>query len=499
MNYQDIVPTLGPLWPIMFVLGGALLATILGFYVPRKTVTWIGIGSLLLSLFSMVTLWGKNERTFQTGAVTLSGGNQMPLFSLLGDNIAILMGTIIIIGSIIALLVSLDTAARARVAFPEFDAMLLYAVTGTLLMAFSGDLIVMLIGLEVMSLAGYVLTMMQDSRRAEESALKYFLLGSAGSAILIYGIAFLYGATGSLNYAAIAERVTTVNPTNAAMLVAGGLLVLIGFGFKIALAPFHQWTPDVYSGAPTAVSLFLSTVIKVAAFAGMLRVFGGALQNAPGWHSVLQVLIALTLIIGNTAALLQTNFKRLMAYSAIAHTGFLAMTFLGKPDLGGPALTYYLLIYTLSSAAVFAIIAALQRSERGFDISDMRGLFYRHPAYAVALAICLLSLAGLPPLAGFFGKLMAFQAAYQNGYVGLTLIAVLTSVASLVYYLRPAMLLFMPDRTPSREFEHGKRFWTTATVFASVVGVVLFGLLPNLWYHYLAAGSPMWWRLTGGF
>lgn len=473
---------LAPLLPILIVLAGAVASTVLGFSLPRRALTIINLVLLGVSAVSMGALWNSGATAF--------GG------SLRADNAAILLGISILVGSAMTMLVSLDTAFRARVSFPEFDAMLMYSVTGTLLIAFSGDLITMLIGLEIMSLSSYVLATLQDSRRAEESGLKYFLLGAVGSAILIYGIALVYGATGSLNYAGIAERTAGLTPQNVAILVGGALLLLAGFAFKVALAPFHQWTPDVYTGAPTSVSLFLSTVVKVAAFAGMLRVFGGALQNAPGWASVLQLLTAATLIIGNAAALFQPNFKRMMAYSAVAHTGFLAMTLLGVPGLGGAALAYYLLVYTLMTAAALAIVAALQRTEAGMSISDLRGLYYRHPAYAVALAVCLLSLAGLPPFAGFFGKYLAFQAAFQNGYVWISVLAALASVAALVYYLRPAMLMFMPDRTPAREYPHGERAATTFTVALGVVGITVLGILPNLWYGW-AANPAIWETLAG--
>ena len=472
-----------PLLPILLVLLGAIFSTLGGFWLSRRSLTLVNLVMLVLSGASMVWLWGAGAdvpRSAFAGAVR-------------ADPAALLLGGTIVLGSLLTLLVSLDTAYRARVSFAEFDAMLMYAITGCLLIAFSGDLVVMLIGLEIMSLASYVLATLQDSRRAEESGLKYFLLGSVGSAILIYGIAFLYGATGTLNYATIAERVSVLEPQNVGILVAGALLVLAGFAFKVALAPFHQWTPDVYSGAPTSVSLFLSTVVKVAAFAGMLRVFGGALDVAPGWHSVLQVLIALTLFIGNAAAVFQTNFKRMMAYSAVAHTGFLAMTLLGDRATGGAAMGYYLLVYTLMTAVALAIVAALQRREEGFSIDDMRGLYYRHPAYAVALAVCLASLAGLPPFAGFFGKYLAFQAAFQSGYIWLTVLAVLASVASLMYYLRPAMLMFMPDRTPAREYAHGQRPATSLAVALGIIGILVLGLLPNLWYGWLA--NPDTWRL----
>ncbi|WP_293909033.1 NADH-quinone oxidoreductase subunit N [Deinococcus sp.] len=467
--------------PILICLLGAIAATLLGFYVPRRTVTLVSLVALILSGASMVTLWDQGLSAFAG--------------SLQADNVALAIGLVILLGSVMTLLVSLGSASRARLAFPEFDAMLMYAVTGTLLIAFSGDLITMLIGLEVMSLSGYVIVTLQDSRRAEEAGMKYFLLGAVGSATLIYGIALIYGATGTFNDLAIREATAGLAVQNVGLLVVGSLLALCGFGFKVALAPFHQWTPDVYGGAPTSVSLFLSTVVKVAAFAGMLRVFGGALQNVPAWAGVMQVLVIATLLIGNFAALFQTNFKRLLAYSAVAHTGFLALTLVANPVNGGPALVYYLLVYTLMTAGALAVVSALQRDESGFSIEDMRGLFYRHPGYAVALAVCLGSLAGLPPFAGFMGKFLAFKAAFEAGYVGMTIFAVIGSVAALVYYLRPAMLMFMPDRTPAREFS-GERAPTTLAVAMAVVGVTVLGILPNLAYGWVA--NPAIWTVLAG-
>ena len=322
---------LAPMMPILLTLLGAIAATVLGFFLPRRAVAVISLVSLVLSAVSMFTLWDRGLTSF--------GG------SLQADNAAIALGIVLLIGSALAVLVSLDTAGRSRLNFPEFDAVLMFAVTGTLVIAFSGDLITMLIGLEVMSLSGYVLATLQDSRESEESGLKYFLLGATGSAILIYGIALVYGATGSFNFAGIAAASSGLQIQNSPLLVAGALLLLCGFGFKVALAPFHQWTPDVYGGAPTVVSLFLSTTVKVGAFAGLLRVFSGALHNAPNWLDVLAILTAATLVVGNLAALFQTNFKRLLAYSAVAQTGFLALTLLGTPELGGAALAYYLLVY----------------------------------------------------------------------------------------------------------------------------------------------------------
>lgn len=479
MQLPDV--SLLPMLPILLVLLGAVAATVLGFTLHRRSVAVLAIITLLLSAVSLVPLWNRGLSAFNG--------------SLQADNPALALAFVLLLGGALTLLVSLDTAYRARLSFPEFDAMLLYALSGTLIIAFAGDLITLLIGLEVMSLSGYVLVTLQDSRRSDESGLKYFLLGATGSAILIYGIALTYGATGSLNFAGIASAVSGLQTLNQPLLTAGAVLLLCGFGFKVALAPFHQWTPDVYSGAPTVVSLFLSTVVKVAAFAGLLRVFGGALLHAPGWAAALAVLTAATLVVGNLAAMFQQNFKRLLAYSAVAQTGFLALTLLGRPEQGGPALSYYLLVYTLTTAAALAVVAALQRSEAGLEINDMRGLYYRHPGYAVALAICLASLAGLPPFAGFMAKYMAFQVAFQNGYAWVAVIAALSSIAAFVYYMRVAALMFMPDRTPAREY-NGVRPATTFSVALGVAAITALGILPNLAYGWVAY-PDIWTRLAG--
>lgn len=469
---------LAPLLPILIALLGAVAATVLGFFLPRRAVTWIGIVALLLSAFSMGTLWN-------SGASAFAG-------SLRADNVGLAFGMVIIVGALISLLVSLDGAARASLSFPEFDAMLLYAVTGCLILAMSGDLITLLIGLEVMSLSGYVLATLQARNAAEEAGLKYFLLGAVGSAILIYGIALTFGATGSLSFAGIAAAISAPGFANGVLLGAGALLMLCGFGFKVALVPFHQWTPDVYSGAPTIVSIFLSTVVKVAAFAGMLRVFSGALYTAPAWPIIMQLLVIATLVVGNLASLVQRNFKRLLAYSAVAHTGFLGLTLLADPRAGGPALVYYLLIYTLMTAAAFAVVALIQPDERGVEVSDLRGLYYRSPALAAVLAVCLASLAGLPPFAGFMGKYLAFQAAFQHGFVVTTVIAALSSVVAFVYYLYPAALLFIPDRTPA-PLPHTARRFTGPVLAVAVVGITALGVLPNLAYAWLA--NPADWQI----
>ncbi|MBB6096972.1 NADH-quinone oxidoreductase subunit N [Deinobacterium chartae] len=476
LNFPDV--NFVPLLPVISVLLGAVIATLLGFYTSRRNVALVGSAFLVIALASLVGLWDRNLTSFD-GAFR-------------ADNFALAFAGVILIGALLATLASLDNAVRAKLSFPEFDAILLFAVTGTLLIAFAGDLVVLLIGLEVMSLASYILATFQDSRRAEEAGMKYFLLGSVGSAILIYGIALVFGATGHFDFVGIAQAVSAQGFANEPLLVLGALLLLAGFAFKVALAPFHQWTPDVYAGSPTVVTLFMSIVIKTAAFAGLLRVFQQALPDLDGWLIPAQVLIGLTVIVGNLTALRQSELKRMLAYSAIAHSGFLMLGVLAEPQLGGPALIYYLLSYTLMNAAAFAVVAAIQRDDLGVSLEELRGLYYRRPGLAIALALVLASLGGLPPMAGFVGKYVVFAAAYQSGFVGITLLAVITSMIALAFYLRPAVLMFsrpqedsVIDHLPPRRIQP----YSVATAVIGAVGTLLLGVLPQLVYGLLQGGS----------
>ncbi|GEM47986.1 NADH-quinone oxidoreductase subunit N [Deinococcus cellulosilyticus] len=449
--------------PIVIILVTAVAATILGFFTSRRNIAMLGITGQVLTLGSLFSLWDQNLSSF-AGSLQLS-------------NVSLIFAGIILIGSILSQLTSLDHTARSNLNFPEFDIILLYGVTGTLLIAFSGDLIVMLIGLEVMSLSTYVLATLQESRRSEEAGMKYFLLGSVASAVLIYGIALVFGATGTFSYDGIRQAIASQAFQNDALLLTGAFLLLAGFSFKVAMAPFHQWTPDVYSGSPTIVTQFMSIVVKTAAFAGMIAVFLRALPGAD-WTLPAQIILALTMIGGNMAALRQAEIKRALAYSAIAHSGYLGLALLAAPDLGIPALLYHLLGYTFANAGAFAVIAMLQQDDRGMLIPKMRGLYYRKPLHAISLAIFLLSLAGIPPFAGFVAKLVLFGAAFQSGYTAMTIIAIVTSMIAFVYYLRPAVLMFMPAEEP-QSIEERSFPNSTLTVLASVAATVVLGVLPN--------------------
>ena len=464
LTFPDVSFT--ALLPIIISLVTACIATLGGLYTSRQNVAYIGLGGLVLTLLSLIALWNNNLTSFK-GA-------------LLADNYAVAFSVVIVIGALLSLITSLDSARKAQLNFSEFDALLHFGITGCLIIAFAGDLVVLLIGVEVMSLASYVLATFQTSRRAEEAGMKYFLLGSIGSAILIYGIALTFGATGHFDFAGISSAIAQKDFANNTLLVMGSLLMLAGFSFKVGMAPFHQWTPDVYSGSPTLVTLFMSIVVKTAAFAGFVRVFQVALGSSDAWQVPLQILIGLTVIVGNMAAIRQNELKRMLAYSAIAHSGYLALAMLSSPSSGSNALIFYLLSYTLMNAGAFAVIGAIQKDDRGATLSDLRGLFYRRPMYAVAMGLFLASLAGLPPLGGFIGKYTLFSAAFSNGYVFISVLCIVSSMYALVYYLRPAMMMFMRVEGGEMPLQLEPRPSSGVTIAVSAVGVLLLGIVPGV-------------------
>ncbi|HWG85317.1 MAG TPA: NADH-quinone oxidoreductase subunit N, partial [Deinococcales bacterium] len=333
------------------------------------------------------------------------------------------------------------------------------------------------------SLAVYVLSGFQRRNASEEAGMKYFLLGSLASAILIYGIATVFGATGSFNLANIRAAIGSEGFSNLPLAGLGSLLILAGFAFKVSWAPLHQWTPDVYSGAPTLVTQYMSVGIKAAAFAGLLRAFGVAFPELTAWTLPTQVLIAVTMLVGNLAALRQQSLKRMLAYSSVAQAGYIGLAVLANPAQGWPAALYYLAAYTLMNAGAFAVLYLLSRSEAGPTIDSLAGLGARQPWLAAALAVFMLSLAGIPPLAGFMGKYLVLAAAAREGYYGLVVLAAITSAMSLYYYLRPVAVAFFRNSDHAITVRRGTG--SRIVVALGVAGVLVLGVLPNLAY------SPM--------
>ena len=366
------------------------------------------------------------------------------------DPFAVFFTLMIGIIALLTILASLGYAKQEGIDFGEYYVLILFAAVGMLLMVSGVNLLIIFLGLEVMSIAIYILAgIMRDDARSVEAAFKYFLLGAFASAFLLYGIALIYASTGTLDLAGIsrvlAERSwISILP----ILITGLALLIVGFGFKIALVPFHMWTPDVYEGAPTSITAFMATGVKAAAFAAFVRVFLYALPALqPYWIEIMWVLAVATMTVGNIIALVQTNIKRMLAYSSIAHAGYILVAFVAGNELGTASILFYLLAYVFMNIGAFTVVIMLgSKGEERTLISDYAGLGHRHPLLAIAMAIFMFSLAGVPPTAGFMAKLYVFSAAVKAGYYWLAVIGVLNSAVAAYYYLRVLIYLYFREQ-----------------------------------------------------
>ncbi|MBI1797141.1 MAG: NADH-quinone oxidoreductase subunit N [Candidatus Eisenbacteria bacterium] len=352
-----------------------------------------------------------------------------------------------VIGAV-AVLQSWDYVKRTRINHGEYYALLLSSTLGMVLMAASNDLITIFLGLELMSLALYVLVGFRRTRLdSSEAAMKYFLLGAFASGFLLYGIALLYGATGTTNLAKVAMFLADSPMIGNPMLIVGGLLLLVGFGFKVAAVPFHMWTPDAYEGAPTTVTGYMSAGAKAAGFAALLRVLLVAFPPLMSeWRPILSWIAALTMTVGNVTALLQTNVKRMLAYSSIAHAGYLLVAVVAGGLDGGSAALFYLAVYSFMNLGAFGVLALLGRgAEERVTIKDLAGLGFRSPMLGLAMTVFMLSLGGVPPTSGFMGKVYLFSVAVKAGLIPLVIVGVLNSVVSVFYYLRVTVAMYMQE------------------------------------------------------
>jgi NADH-quinone oxidoreductase subunit N len=374
----------------------------------------------------------------------------------------------------------------------EYYALLLFACAGMMIMAAALDLLMIFIGLEILSISSYILCgIVQRDLRSNESALKYFLLGAFATGFLLYGIAMLYGATGSLLLRDIRTALTKEAVYTNPYIWMGLGLLLVGFGFKIALVPFHMWTPDVYEGAPTPITAFLSTGPKAAGFAALARILVEGLSAAQAeWSQVLWLLAVLTMTVGNVIAIQQDNLKRMLAYSSIAHAGYIlaALVVGGRDGLG--AVLFYSLAYALMNSGAFAIlILASARGRERVVFSDYAGFGYVEPVIALAMFVFMLSLAGIPLTAGFTGKFQIFKAAIDQGYIWLAVIGVLNSVVSLYYYLRIVVVMYMQPATPGSLTQPAPpSIPLYAAIGVSALGVLALGIFPS-WTLELALRS----------
>ncbi len=381
----------------------------------------------------------------------------------------------------LTVLISFAYLEREQLLAPEYYVLLLFGTLGMMVMTAGADLMVIFLGLELMSVAVYVLAGFDRRRaRSAEAALKYFLLGAFASGFLLYGIALIYGATGTTNVGLIGAQAGMMGSPSV-MLLVGLALLIVGFGFKIAAVPFHMWAPDVYDGAPTPVTAFMATGVKAAAFAALFRVMIQGFAATPAWHDMIWWLAVITMVGGNLFALAQRSLKRMLAYSSVAHAGYLLVAVSTGTPAGTSAFLVYVVAYTLMSVGAFAVLSAKGRNgESDVTIDDLGGLAARRPWLAFALAVCMLSLLGFPGTAGFIGKWYILIAATSAGQTVLATILVLTSVVSAGYYLPVIMAMYMkPEPIEAAHVDVVLDRWGRAAVAAAVAGLLLFGVWPN--------------------
>jgi len=400
------------------------------------------------------------------------------------DNYCRFFKLIFLLGTTLTILISIKYLENESLQQGEYFALILFATIGMMIMASGAELITIFLGIELMSISLYVLAGYTRTRAiSNESALKYFLLGSFATGFLLYGIALIYGTTGTTDIRAISKFMLT-GRTHGHLIIMGMALLVVGFGFKTASAPFHMWAPDVYEGAPAPVTAFMSAGPKAAAFAAFVRIFMEGLPSLEGqWTGIIWVMAVLTMSVGNVIALVQDNIKRMLAYSSIAHAGYVLVAFLSAGELGITSILYYMLTYTFMNIGAFALITVLGgKGEVRVNIQDYKGLGFRHPLAAIAMSLFLFSLAGIPPTGGFMGKFYIFSAAVKQGYIGLAIIGVINSVVSVYYYLRVTVAMYMQDGTVAKEREMPSLIFSPALVIAIIIsayGVLSLGLFPS--------------------
>jgi NADH-quinone oxidoreductase subunit N len=468
------------LGPYFWVFGGtvlAIIASVAGVFKPKWPVFLLAVGTALAGVLSSSCILHDE---------TLYLFNGM----MVADRFSNFFNILFLCSAGLTVLSSFRYLDKEKLQHPEYYVLTLFSAIGMMLMTSSTDLIVTFISLEIMSLAIYTLVgFRRTDRRSNEAALKYFILGSAASAVLLYGAALLYGVTGSTAIPTILKFVQASPQGVSPMFTLGAWLVVLGFLFKVALVPFHMWMPDVYEGAPAPVTGFMTTGLKAAAFASFLRVIlslgygkGLSVQLQTHIHDIFWVIAVLTMVVGNVVALTQTNLKRMLAYSSIAHSGYLLVGFIAGPgsEQGYGPVVMYLVAYAAMNLGAFVVLTALaSREDTGLNLHDLSGLSRRHPYLAFAMAVFMFSMAGIPPTAGFVAKYMLLYSAMQAGEVWLVVISVLCSAISVFYYLRVLVHLYMRDPVGSPSTASRVSIWSAAALAAMVVLTLQVGILPG--------------------
>jgi NADH-quinone oxidoreductase subunit N len=456
------------LFPIMAVVLGALLVLLLDVFLKKENKNYLAYISLIFLVicgFVCIRFWNKNYSYFNE--------------NLFLDNLALFFIFILALATGFVILLSMKYISFQGVNYGEFYALLLLALSGVAIMLSSIDLLIIFLGLEVLSICSYALAgLKRKDEKSSEAAIKYFLLGSFATAFLVYGLALLYGSCHSTNISSIINFFITESELSIMALI-GLALVIIGFGFKIAIVPFHMWTPDVYQGAPTPITAFFSVVPKAVGFIVFLRIFVPYWKNALNTQAIfwiLWIICVLTMVVGNLVALRQTNLKRILAYSSIAHAGYLLIAILAQDN---SSLVFYLTVYLFMNIGAFAAVIALSRKGKEYlELEDYAGVGFKYPWIGVTFSIFLLSLAGFPPTGGFLAKFYVFSTAVRQGLLPLVIIGVLASLISVFYYLR--IIVYMYMREPAREIEIAiENPALFLVLFFCLYGVIQLGIYPR--------------------
>lgn len=463
INWQLLMPELVIALTLLIVLVFDLFDSI-----SKTVLGWMTIVGAAIALWVSIQM-------HQAGTV---GTQFNQMFKV--DNFSLFFNMIFLVSTILVVLISMSYLDRGDRKQGPYYLLILLATLGMMLMAAGNELIIVFLGLELMSLSLYVLAgYFRENPGSSEAGMKYLLLGAFASAFFLYGIALIYGGAGTTSIPAIAEKITA--ESSSPLLLAGMFLLVVGFGFKVAIVPFHQWAPDVYEGAPTTIAAFISAGPKAAGFAAFLRIFMEALPNLQTeWSGVLILLAMLTMTVGNVIAIAQTNIKRMLAYSSIAHAGYVLIGLAAANNDGISSAMLYLLIYCVMNIGAFGVVI-LAKTEDGESlmISDYAGLGTRKPLLAMFMSVMLLSLAGFPPTAGFVGKFYIFKAAIGAGHIWLVIIGAVNTAISAFYYLRVVVTMYM--REPEEELEFSPYASTLVVgLIIAAVGVLLIGILPSL-------------------
>jgi NADH-quinone oxidoreductase subunit N len=495
MTVNDLLANTLVILPLVVLMAWACVLLLVDLAIPRGRKGWTALLAaigLLVAMGLLAPRFGDTEEAFG-GMVWV-------------DGYGLFLSFLFLISGLVAIFIAHDYLKRMRIERGEYYVLLLFSIGGMMLMSWAADLIVVFLALEWLSIPLYVLAGFAHPRLdSEESALKYFLLGAYSGAFVVYGTALVFGATGSTALAGILLAVQQ-GTANLLLLTVGAALVLIGLGFKVSAVPFHMWTPDVYHGAPSPVSAFMSVAAKAAGFAALLRIFVLAFPvTSLDLTPIIWGISALTMFLGNFLAIAQSNIKRMLAYSSIAHAGYIlmAMVTFGQVNLNASAVAsalFYLLAYLFTSFGAWAVVIALEKAEgalekhegalekaeggesTGLEIQHYAGLGRKYPALAVAMTVFMLSFTGVPPTLGFLGKFFLFRTVIAGGYLGLALIGVLTSLVSAYYYLRIVVIMYMREGEP----EVRRETWLSLTAFASAILVVALSIFASPLFDWAA-------------